>query len=266
MSIDDIKSYIDNLSYELSLYNVVYRGIKESVIGSHLKEPYTDRILQGYTNYIYLLPSWKKFGYNRNKSIIASTSEEDASLYGTPYIIIPRINEVYVSPGYDFNKTESYPFLNNEYKKYIKSINNKLNTDSFNIIIGDIRHMITKFYEYIKGSEISYDWVGLNYVNVFKSIDDNIHTLMDANFKEMEVYYETYWDFFLDGFKKYKSSMKLMDYLFDPIKNGFKKMKYTYLIKELSKGNLTRNEVWFESECLLIDRDDYYELVKLYDI
>jgi len=219
-----------------------------------------------YKNLLRTLPSWNKFS-NRLKSIIGTTSIDYAkswSYYNNDiYAIIPVKNEVIVGVNPDVNFKGAFPLFD-------KIVNKE---DFFKIEISDFIEDMRK----VSGSKNYPDMGdGIKDIKINKIIKE--FTLTESEYersKKLEVGHDNYnkiklklkyqplLEFISDN--NIKKGVELMDSLLDPIANGYRKMKYTDLIKEIptfdngSDSNSSWDstfrgyEVWFECDCILIN-------------
>jgi len=200
-----------------------------------------------FSKYINNLISWKKFS-DRSFAICATTNDKyKYSRYN--YVIVPTIDEIFVCPDFDFAFTSSFPF-------YTNIISNEL-PKTREYLSQTLRNLIEELEKF--DSENILSILGIkNKSNIFI----NINKLFFLSNKDFNL--------FLTLLKKSKKTKKLlklisseniedgntlMSNLLDPIKNGFRKMKYTDFINEI-KETKKIHEVWFECECLLIPTDD----------
>lgn len=232
----------------------------------------SDRKLKGsMSRIIDSLPSWDKFT-NRKRSLVATNSYQYADEWGTKinsgtYITLPIKNEIFISPSADFNLNlpkSGFPkfeelfgeMTSSSVGQYIQleildlhnlipqkwmsiddSMENFLKEDIFNKIVDELIKVVKRNkgntsklpsgFRNIKGNKID------RYRRILKFIKDN----------------------------NINSGLEFLDSLLNPIDNGFEKMKYTEYIDKLKSNselnNYPGNEVWFMSDCILIDIDTF---------
>jgi len=216
-----------------------------------------------------LLPKWESFGWDRDISIIGTSDKNTAKIFGDSiYTIVPTKDEVYVCPKSDFNLTTSWDFFINDFEKRLLELDSTyldgLKYD-VNFRMNDINEGILRLYSIsINDLDYLYKFEGefdkLDYPTIFKTIDSDKDLLVKVNEYYKEAYgKEPVLEYFLSGIKEFKSIFKFLDYILDPVKNGFRKMKYTDLIKEIKLGK-TNYEVWFPFDCILISNRDSRKL------
>lgn len=225
ISVDYINSKLD---YKWGPSNTqIYKGTYESY-NSHLFHiENTEREGQGMSkNIISKLPSWSKFS-NRYKSIVSTTNYNYANSWGYVFSVIPLKNEIFVGISRDFNAKKSFPFFDNVF------FND--NTSAGFMIIYDV---IEKLNIYKNN----------NIIPNINSVED----ILDLSNEQSEKIFKLVKNRKLKKLIKennFKNMLELFDYIFDPIRNGYKKMKYTDFIKNKDPNV----EVWFECDCFLIN-------------
>lgn len=247
-------------------------GSSQDIFIYHME---SDRKLKGsMSRIIDSLPSWNKFT-NRKRSLVATNRYEYAKSWGTKinsgvYVTIPLKNEIFISPSADFNLNfpksgfpkfeelfgemtsssigqyiqveilELYNLIPQKWMSISDSMGNFLKEDIFKKIVGELEKIVkrnkdsTKLppaFRNIKGNKID------KYRRILKFIKDN----------------------------NINNGLEFLDTLLNPTDNGFKKMKYTeYIDKLKSNPELSDhpgNEVWFMSDCILIDIDTFPNLI-----
>jgi len=208
---------------------------------------------------------WESFD-NRQRSVICTTNYDYASDWkdsmlshkSSIYSVVPLIDEVFVCPGNDFNRPDSWKYLSksidieNTTPGKLNSLTDsivyglselgliKVDRESWANTSGTIRESNKKSIDLIKDnfdliSKIKYD-----YPNRRLIYGDNKYKVYGDDFK------------LINTFNRYKSLEECISDILDPIKNGFKKMKYS----ELNKNNSINKEVWFNCECLMVKYTD----------
>ena len=194
---------------------------------------------------------------NRKNSVISTSSKQYASEWGSSiYEIIPEVDEIYISPGDDFNYIDNWSYL------YSKIPN-------FGFSDFDFGEIISQIYYYLYGNNVlenisleisEIGWDDSYLYNISKTIEylekdwDNIKNInidfegfveksKKVSLSMLKVSYD-----FIQVSKNYNSLQEMFSDLLDPDKNGFKKIKYS----EYQKSNeYKNNEVWFNCKCIL---------------
>lgn len=225
------------------------------------------------------LPSWRKFT-NRLSSVIGTTSIDYAKSWrwNTPmediYAIIPLRDEVYVGVNEDVNLQGTFPYLKNiigedlmdnvstiseflstNYGKekldsgYSIKDMDRVNKDMDRINNIDIEKMKDDIIEDIEKYKETYEDLSNKYRNVSQTWE--IASMMRN--MEKKIKFHKIYKFAIEN--NVKNGLELFDKLLDPIKNGYRKMKYTDLIKEILNHGKSGLEVWFECDCIFINND-----------
>ena len=240
-------------AYESKVGNILYdphigiqkrnsKGINSHFINRQIEKGFIDSEI------------WKPF--NRERSVICTTNYDYASNWkdgmlsynSSVYKVIPLIDEVFVCPGPDFNKSDSWEYLAQSLD-ISDSVPNELST-----IFIDIIYKLQKLGIIEKSNRGSIEDIDYNFdiISSIKFDYPNRELIYDGN------RYEVYGDYFkfVNTLNRYGSLKECLTDILDPIKNGFKKMKYSDLGSEQTNfdnsGLLMLKEVWFNCECLMI--------------
>ena len=239
---------------------------------------------------ISLLDSWKNWT-DRTKSVIATGDlsyaqgfsmeyyREGSKDYSRVYSVVPLKDEIFVSPAEDFNLEGSFPYFteitgfdggwqtqpetsesgrNGLYTYFLtifrlsqiseeELLNRKVTDETWKRIkdrIGDWTTDVPMIINNSNEKDFSKLIDSLEYIKSNYSEKDGISFLGGRLIRFTAIL-----DFIeQNNIKGYK---ELFEHLLDPIKNGYRKMKYTEFIK-----NPKDVEVWFESDCFLIKYSD----------
>lgn len=188
---------------------------------------------------VYGLASWKKFT-NRYKSIIGTTDEEYAKTCGNLFVVVPLKNEIVVGVNEDFNKEKCFPYFDEIFETY--------NADMIVIV----RTIIN----YAKRVGFILPYLDINDINdIFNLTEEQSKMVLDNIYETGTPKLKG-----LITSQKFNTFLELIDYVLDPIRNGYKKMKYTDFINSIDDKSSI--EVWFESDCFFITNEDLEKLKK----
>ncbi|CAG7580818.1 MAG: hypothetical protein SLAVMIC_00567 [uncultured marine phage] len=207
-------------------------------------------------------PSWRNFT-NRTRAIVATTDKNysdgwvGASLkMGESYVVVPLKDEIYVGVNQDFNLDGVLPYF-----KKITGLESR--SYSFIPFLNDMY----KISKYVEGKEQKalYRWDELKQA-IDRTHEGDMIRLVDnlEDFSSLPALKERYAGI-LKFLKEHRfgSINEMMDYLVDPIRNGYRKMKYTDYIKELKNNPGTTIEVWFECDCYIIKQSDFNNIKEI---
>lgn len=256
-SVDDINQLLDYTWNPND--NQIWRGDKRRNKSYIFRIDGTER--SGNTNMskiIRLLPSWRKFS-NRLKSVIGTTSFKYAyEWFNTErvYSIIPLKDEIFVGVSLDINRDGAFPLMaeimdgHNEtsINKFLSDVaNDNINTDIEQIIkelhidSEDYQEMKYLFDKYVDDRKDS-SWSNLE--ELLNKTNNTFYTI------RRKLKYHKLIDYVRRN--NIKSTLELFDNVLDPIKNGYRKMKYSDYVK--MSGQRRETEVWFECDCIFIDK------------
>lgn len=274
-TIEDVNSIID---YEWNQTDrQIWRGSKDSPKSSYIfRIDGTERGGEGINREILRkLPSWRKFS-NRLGSVIGTTSFEYADSWGRyTYAIIPLKNEIIVGINNDINLPGAFD-LSPIYTNY--NFDESVNKDyeTLHGVIGKLLRPINPIREF---------YINIDKFNIEEIISHYDHTIEDLRkeYFEIDKKVERSRKLELENKMEFhklvpyirqnniKSTLELFDSLLDPIKNGYRKMKYTDYVKELNTydnenmdmfGSQTF-EVWFECDCIFLSEETYINMEEL---
>lgn len=230
--------------------NKVYKGINKynSVIDykkipdTFLIDPTkTQRISKGkISEVIKYVKIWQR--YNRPNSLICTTNKKSARSWTSSdlfvYEVIPTKDEIYICPGEDFNYRESWDYYRSKIGIYA---NPALFLDGVVAVV--------KFHIFDEiDTKYSYNE---HFGKAIEYFNDNYDKISNLTINKSDFYKNEILDSALEIIrlsKDYNNLQDMMNDLFDPIKNGFKKIKYS----EFQKSNEYKdNEVWFNCECVI---------------
>lgn len=234
--------------------NKVYKGVSRingvfdlsNAIETFLVDPTkTKRTPKGKIyKIIKISKKWNNF--HRLKSIICTTNLDDANNFagfGDVYEVIPTKDEMFICPNKDINYTKSWKYYHEQ-----------LSDQSPTLFLDGVFCIIDMFIEKHKKYEYKTNFNYKKIIQLFNENYDKISNIQinDSFINDCEV---NGFDFkiaqtskdILRILKSYNSIQEMIDDLFDPIKNGFKKIKYS----DYQKSNEYKdNEVWFNCECV----------------
>jgi hypothetical protein len=215
----------------------IYRGMLNNDDYLYIKPTDYVRISQNtnniYTTIIDNSPYWKEYP-KRSKSIVCSTNFYTSEQYGDIYIVIPfnnsnwgvcSSNDIWVS--FD----------------YIRNVLNFYNMEDFNLIIGN---MISKEKLPTDQNELLDILKNINYENII------IDNYSDIEFNNLE---KTIYNLLKD----YNNLYDLLIDITKPDINKFELMTYDKL--NIYKEYYVNNEIWTDSECILIKYDLFNKLI-----
>jgi len=229
---------------------VIYRGMKSDLMTGEVRlvnPKAVGRVSRNTSNeYTILcsnLKSWANYP-RRDQSIIMSLSHFIAGSYGSlAGVILPNKMNLGICPETDF--WESFPWMESKLDSTVGSM------DSFNTALNWIFEYAEKqgYPMYRKAKTMS------ELMSNFRQIDRSIKAGTLLNNKS-DAYGKVRVGAFMKGAALAKLPMaKFVEYILDPVKNGFQVM---HTVKELLTFNAGVGlEVWTDSTCLMIKPSDY---------
>lgn len=208
--------------YKSNKRTFIYRGI-ESYNDYLYINPTIYTRKSAYAEYNYytilldeILPSWKNWP-KRSKSIVCTTKQERADVYGNRFLVFPFNNsKIGVCSDDD---------IWNSFKRFDK--------------LDDLNNIILNAFRYFK---LSKQQSKENLTKLLNTLTDHAH---NDQFIETSCDFATLYQFFRTS--KHHDFILYLDELLDPKKNGFE------LLKPSTMKSYDNREIWIEGECLLLN-------------
>jgi hypothetical protein len=232
MALEYIKTHCKKALEEYYKGHIIYRGIDNTDIASAFEitgKSTTPRKSANTTNHYTLLidnlPSWRGFP-KRSQSIICSTSNDKASMYGEVFVVFPIDGaKIGICPEDDI--FFSFKFMKGE---TMRTFNNSINN-------------IMELVSGLKLGNTDASWAVM--MKYFKGIDDVMKPLSADERKEMtsRIFGAK---IVLDGYDPEKGIFVHLNEVMAPRENNFRLIQ--------SGGVIPYDkEVWIEDKCILID-------------
>lgn len=288
----DIKKYKDVMDFivESNGTNYIYRGLR----GRHFMDfmevtpsKSVRRSANEKTNIYNLLVSdildnWS--GYpKRSKSAICSTNKTTAASFGKIYVVIPQNNAYFgICPADDF-----WMSFDNTFEEYdISSMNAfSLRMQRFIVYCGKVLQIQT----IQKTDMTNLTTQALKHILELISKELNKHSRIDnkktkdiclilkyayRDFKNENVEHDDFMERYAvktltDMFYDYTKGdiinlIEILDHVLDPYRNGFQLTDFDTLIGKANSRKLKDNEVWTDSDILLIREDMMNSFIEYY--
>ncbi len=256
LSLKDIKKLIGSDFYEsMNLGFHLFKGIKSDekledfYLASPSKSLRPSKTLKELGNYYNLLfnnlPNWKDFP-KRERSLISSSSKMTAQSFaqnfkntksGNVYRVIPLYNtEIAIAPKEDI----WYSFQKGLGLLALRGIN--ITLVQFNLCLTDL------FDQANVSAEKRNTWDG--FIDGLQIITEHNEIKLTRISTDAENV--------LKSLKNNKDNIqKFIETCFDPKENGIELLNFN---KGINKNNYPNNEIWTESDCLLIDQNIFANL------
>lgn len=259
----DIKNYIkDNVPYFYNMlenginnYQLIYRGSPSDNKFIKINKTDSKRVSVNTDNYYTEILDnsiyWEDYP-NRSNSLICTTSYTKASEYGNVFIIVPinENTEFALAPESDIWLSFNYAL--NQLKTIFKEESRVVHKHSdFENLAGFNNFLKYKFdldkadYSDMK-KRIKIDNEVIKRLGQSTSWEESSFIFDEEDIKKLD--------------NKYGSFLKYIEYLLSPKWNNFKLVNYN---KQIILPN--DNELWTDSECLLIDYSIFKKLLLIFE-